>query len=281
MFELSGDRIPRREALRMQMPGNFIVLIFLGMFMWQFLQPALQTLKPAEFPTLTGRVVDGANVLDAQSIARITSISEELEGKTGAQLVAVTLNDLQGRTIEEYGYQLGRHWQIGRKDHDDGVLLIAAPGDRVVRIEVGYGLEGVLTDAASSVIIQNDILPRFRENDLPGGMVAGATAISTLITGVAPEERRGDVTLTPVRSEQGRQFDFLTLVIPLLFLLFPLIQIARFIYALINPAYGAELVQRPRRGRGGGGGWGGGSGGGGGFRGRGGSFGGGGASGRW
>lgn len=283
MLGADNDMIPRRQALGMQMPGALLFLAVISLFVWEFIQPFLLSMEAPQFPVLTGRVVDQAGVLDAQSIARIAGISENLESKTGAQLVTVTVPDLQGRTIEDYGYQLGRHWQIGRKDHDDGVLLIAAPNDRVVRIEVGYGLEGVLTDAASSVIIQNDILPRFRENDLPGGLTAGAKAIATLVAGVPPEERQGtgDPALHPApQSRIG--IDWVGLLFPLAMLLIPLIQIARFLYALINPAYGAELVKRPRRGRGGGGGWGGGSGGGGGgFRGRGGSFGGGGSSGRW
>lgn len=286
MLGLHGndDMIPRRTALGMQMPANIIFLIFAGFFAWQFIQPALQVMTPAEFPVLTGRVVDEANVLDPKSVDRIAAISERLEKQTGVQLVAVTVPDLQGRAIEEYGYQLGRHWQIGRKDHDDGVLLIAAPNEREVRIEVGYGLEGILTDAVSRLIIQDAILPYFKKNDLPGGMVNGAEAINALLAGKSSEELKG----APSTASQPERIDntqtsnpLLFVLFPLIFILFPLIQIGRFLYAVINPAYGSQLVRRPRRGNGGG--WGGGGGGkpGGRFSGRGGSFGGGGASGRW
>ena len=99
----------------------------------------------------------------------------------------VTLKSLQGTSIEDYGYQLGRHWQIGQKDKNNGVLLIVAPNERKVRIEVGYGLEGTLTDAVSRFIIDNSILPRFRANDFPGGIKRGVDDIVQVLTGDAEE----------------------------------------------------------------------------------------------
>ena len=102
------------------------------------------------FPTLTGRVVDEANILDpATQRAALTQKLADLEAKSTDQVVVVTLKSLQGTSIEDYGYQLGRHWQIGQKDKNNGVLLIVAPNERKVRIEVGYGLEGTLTDLVS------------------------------------------------------------------------------------------------------------------------------------
>lgn len=129
------------------------------------------------FPPLTGRVVDGANILSAQTRASLDAKLEALESKTSRQLVVVTVPTLQGYEIEDYGYQLGRVWGIGEKGRDNGVLLIVAPNERRVRIEVGYGLEGVLTDALSNVILQTRVLPRFRAGDFEGGVVAGVDAL--------------------------------------------------------------------------------------------------------
>jgi uncharacterized protein len=117
----------------------------------------------SRYPTLSGRVVDQANILSANTEAFLTQQLQAHEVATGNQLVVVTLNSLQGRTIEEYGVGLGRHWGIGQAGEDNGVLLIVAPHERWVRIEVGYGLEGVLTDARAHKIIQQAILPRFRQ----------------------------------------------------------------------------------------------------------------------
>src|SRR5262249_50243846 len=125
------------------------------------------------FPALTGRVVDEAGLLTPSQRADIESKLANLEVKTTDQFVVVTVRSLGGRTIEEYGYRLGRHWGIGQKDKNNGVLLIVAPNERKVRIEVGYGLEGTLPDAIGSVIVQNSILPRFRANDYPGGIARG------------------------------------------------------------------------------------------------------------
>jgi uncharacterized protein len=139
------------------------------------------------FPELTGRVVDEAGILDADTRARLDKLSADLEAKTTDQLVVVTLKSLRGTSIEDYGYQLGRKWQIGQKDKNNGVILIVAPNDKRVRIEVGYGLEPTLTDAISSVIIQNSILPRFRAGDFAGGVRRGAEDIVQVISGDARE----------------------------------------------------------------------------------------------
>src|SRR5215813_15579420 len=128
--------------------------------------------EPA-FPALSGRVVDQAQILDAAARARIEGKLEQLESKTSTQLVVVTLRSLQGYDIADYGYRLGRHWGIGQKGLNNGALLIVAPNERKVRIEVGYGIEGTLTDAISRLIIENAILPRFRAGDVSGGIERG------------------------------------------------------------------------------------------------------------
>jgi len=144
---------------------------------------------PLTFPALTGRVVDAGGLLSAADRASLTADLADLEAKTTDQLVVVTLPSLQGTTIEDYGYQLGRQWKIGQKDKDSGVLLIVAAAERRVRIEVGYGLEGTLTDAATKLIIENTILPAFRTGDFALGIRNGTAQIAQLL--------RGDVRTAP------------------------------------------------------------------------------------
>ena len=136
-----------------------------------------------EFPALSGRVVDEAGLLTPAQTQSLTQALAAAEQNTSNQLVVVTLPDLQGYDIADYSYQLGREWGIGSKENDNGVLLIVAPNDRKVRIEVGYGLEGVLTDALSSVIVQQEILPAFRQGQFYGGIQAGVTSIQAAIKG--------------------------------------------------------------------------------------------------
>jgi uncharacterized protein len=145
---------------------------------------AAQTLT---FPALTGRVVDEAGILDVETRTALTASAAALEQKTTDQLVVVTLKSLQGTSIEDYGYQLGRHWQIGQKDKSNGVLLIVAPNERKVRIEVGYGLEGTLTDAVTRLIIESSITPRFKVSDYPGGIKRGVEDIIQVLSGDAQE----------------------------------------------------------------------------------------------
>src|SRR5580704_16433006 len=156
---------------------------------------AAQTLT---FPVLSGRVVDEAGILDAPARAALTQSLADLEQKTTDQLVVVTLKSLQGTSIEDYGYQLGRSWQIGQKDKNNGVLLIVVPNERKVRIEVGYGLEGTLTDAVTKLIIENSILPRFKVADYAGGIKRGAEDIIQVLSGDSEEwQNRAAQRLSP------------------------------------------------------------------------------------
>jgi len=148
------------------------------------------------FPALTGRVVDEANVLDQGTRNALTQKLTDLETKTAVQFVVVTLKSLQGTSIEDFGYQLGRNWGIGPKGKNNGVLLIVAPNERKVRIEVGYGLEGTLTDAMTKVIIEGAIIPRFRVNDIAGGITRGANDIVQVLSGDAEMLK----PLTPTRN---------------------------------------------------------------------------------
>lgn len=129
------------------------------------------------FPTLSGRVVDQAELLTPEAETAIAAKLARLETDTGDQFVVVTLDSLQDYEIEDYGYRLGRAWGIGNAENDSGVLLIVAPNERKVRLEVGYGLEPVLTDALSNQIIQTDILPAFREGGYARGIENGVDAV--------------------------------------------------------------------------------------------------------
>ncbi len=135
------------------------------------------------FPKLTGRVVDEAGIISVKTKKELVRLIKKSEKKSSNQLVVVTLKSLGGQSISEYGYQLGRYWGIGQKGKDNGVLLIVAPNERKVRIEVGYGLESELTDALSSMIIQNDILPYFKKGDYDSGILNGVKSIIKAING--------------------------------------------------------------------------------------------------
>ncbi len=231
-----------------------------------------------DYPALTGRVVDAANLLTTQARADLDAKLAAHEKASGNQVVVVTVPSLDGESIEEYGVGLGRHWGIGREGEDDGILLIVALNEREVRIEVGYGLEGTLTDALSSQIIQNEILPRFRAGDMSGGIVAGADAVLAALGGTYEAQ--------PWSATGGAAPSRPTLpvpdwAIPLLF--FGAWFLIVFILWRRGRGRRSGLWGVPGVGGLGGGGFSRGRGGfsGGGFRGGGGSFGGGGATGRW
>jgi uncharacterized protein len=132
-------------------------------------------------------------MISAQAEASIARISSQLEAASGTQLIVVTLPDLGGDTIESYGFQLGRHWGIGQKEENNGLLLIVAKAERKIRIEVGYGLEGEMTDAIASQIIQGAMVPRFRTGAISDGILVGAQQVAQVISGdyvPKPVERR-------------------------------------------------------------------------------------------
>lgn len=243
-----------------------------------FASPALAS-EP-KFPPLTGRVVDDAGILNAHTRRQLTLMLADHERATGEQVVVVTLDSLQRYPIEEYGYQLGRHWGIGQKGTNTGALLIVAPKEHKVRIEVGYGLEGTLTDAASSTIIQNYILPSFKRGDFNAGVIAGTTEILLALGG-------NPVSTAPVSHPAANSTSKAQgIFVGLWFLLFFGPWLMFFINWLRHrndPNWWAEhrgaLTLERVNGGGRSSSWGGG--GGGGFSGGGGSFGGGGASGSW
>jgi uncharacterized protein len=231
------------------------------------------------FPALTGRVVDAANLLKPEERAAIEAKLKAHEDKTSDQVVVATVPSLEGTSVEDYANRLFRAWQLGQKKNNNGVLLLVAPNERKVRIEVGYGLEGALTDALSKVIITTAIAPQFQKGNFAGGIDAGVDAILSILTGDAEQwQRRAEV-----REDQSSSVDTIITFLIIAFILFQIYRAMR--------GGGGPGVYRRRGGSGpwiiptgggwsggGGGGW---SGGGGGFSGGGGSSGGGGASGSW
>jgi len=257
---------------------------------------ALPALAATTFPKLSGRVVDEANLLSPATEAALTQKLEALETTTGRQVVVATLPSLQGLEIEEYGYQLGRAWKLGGEKTDDGAVLIVAPNERKVRIEVGYGLEPVLTDALSSVIIQSAILPKFKAGDMEGGVVAGADALIQQLS-LPDEVAKAQVAQAAEqpRAEGPPRWILVLLVFGFIFMLINMMRAGRGGRRAMRGSDGRRrrrdhdddnlapliiggILGHMLGGGGGGGGW---SGGGGGFSGGGGSFGGGGASGGW
>lgn len=224
-----------------------------------------------DFPALTGRVVDQAGVMTVESRSDVEAKAKALDDKSGIQLVVATVKSLQGNDIETYANQLFRFWKLGEAKKNNGVLLLVAPAEHKVRIEVGYGLEGTLTDALSSVIISSAIIPRFKTNDFSGGIERGVDGIISVLSGDSADWQ----PKVNVRSEDpSADFDKL---FPILFFAIMIF----IVWYLIRHANGPPSGKGGSGGRGGfipyGGSWGGG----GGFSGGGGSSGGGGASGSW
>ena len=252
------------------------------------------------FPPLTGRVVDQADILRPGQELDLSTKSETLQAQTGRQFVVATVKSLEGRPIEDYAYQLGRHWGIGQKEEDDGVILLVAPNERKVWIATGYGAGAFLTDAVSGVIIREAILPHFKKNppDYGAGISAGADAIVKQMS-LPPEQAQANVAKArkqeSARQEAGAGFLPVIFILIILFILFSSFarrqsgrRYRRRRGGGIDPfvvLWGLNELSRSRGGGGGGfggGSWGGGGGGGfGGFSGGGGSFGGGGAGGSW
>jgi uncharacterized protein len=265
-----------------------------------------------DIPPLTGQIVDLAHVLPPSAVESLTARLTAHEGQSSNQVAVLTIPSLEGESLEEFAHRVATTWKLGRKGTDNGVLLLVAIKERKVRIEVGYGLEGVLTDIRSAQIIRNEIVPRFRGGDLSGGVMEGITAILKTMDGTYQASES-----TPSRQDGAVVEQVVVAVIVGLFVGLLFMNIHRFvgpvagagISTLLAPwvvpallASGVTVVLllligaagtggRTTRSRGmddwlwyssRSGGWGGGSfGGGGGFSGGGGDFGGGGASGNW
>ncbi|MCL4233963.1 MAG: YgcG family protein [Deltaproteobacteria bacterium] len=224
-------------------------------------------------PNLTGRVNDTAGILDGSQRDRIEQALADFERQTTTQIALLTVPSLDGEDIAAFGIRVGDAWKIGQADKDNGAILIVAPKDRKVRIEVGYGLEGALTDAESSQIIRNVIVPAFRDGNWYGGIAGGLDAMMKATKGEYTAPAGSD---NPYRRAEKKQSIFSSILFAIVFII------------LISTPCGRSLLwmmmitSMASSGRSTGGGWsGGGSRGGGGFRGGGGGFGGGGSSGSW
>ena len=266
---LPGLRRWRTAGNRNRAVGSRRRLVLFACIAFLLVLPALAL----DFPALGGRVVDDAGILDDGTRAALTQKLAEFEAKTSDQLVVVTLKSLQGTSIEDFGVQLGRHWQIGQRDKNNGVLLIVVPSERRVRIEVGYGLEGELTDAVSRLIIENAITPRFRSGDFAGGVTRGVDDIISVLSGDAEEwkaraARRPDTVSETDTTRNDSIWPVIWVVLVVMVIVFICSMLAGALCAAILRLL-AMLSLVGGRGSSGG------------FSGGGGSFGGGGASGRW
>lgn len=244
------------------------------------LMVALFAIAPAfaiNFPALTGRVVDQANIIQSDKRAAIEQKSADLEEKSGIQLVVATVNSLEGQEIEPYANELFRKWALGEKKKNNGVLLLVAPNERRVRIEVGYGLEGTLTDALSKVIISNAMTPRFKAGNYSEGISRGVDDIITVLTTDASEwQKRPSLRLDYQQPIDPASW----ILLAALFVFFILLIVSpTFRWLFFNVVLNVLASSGSSGGSYSGGGYSGG--GGGGFSGGGGSSGGGGASGSW
>ena len=144
------------------------------------------------FPKLDGRVVDNANILSSTTKNNLSVILKNHEDETSNQIVVVTLKSLNGYEIADFTYQLGRFWKIGQKDLNNGVILLVSQEDKKIRIEVGYGLEGVLTDKISYEIINYSIRPKFRQEQYDAGIT---NAVNEIIEAIKGEYKSKDKVL--------------------------------------------------------------------------------------
>ncbi|WP_374376246.1 YgcG family protein [Dongia sp.] len=244
----------------------------LGLMLLVVMSPALA--QEMTLPALSGRVVDRAEILSPQAEADITAKLDAHEKTTANQIVVVTLPDLMGRPIEDWGLMLGRGWEIGQAGKNNGIIFLIAPNERELRIEVGYGLEGDFPDATASRVIRNDIIPHFKAGEMEEGVEAGVDAILAVLDGSY---------LTVMKHVDGGT-NWSTIADKVLPFFFPILFIGLFFVMRLRRRWDKKLnryswyLAQSSGGTGGGFSSGRSSGG---FSGRGGSFGGGGASGRW
>lgn len=161
------------------------LLCLLPLLAWAAPATVSDGAKLLEIPSLKARVTDLTGSLTPPDIEALEYQLKGFEERKGAQLVVLILPTTQPETIEQFGIRLFDAWKVGRKGVDDGVMLIVAKDDRTLRIEVGYGLEGALSDATAKRIIEELIVPRFKEGDVPGGVQAGVQAIIKVVDGEA------------------------------------------------------------------------------------------------
>ena len=220
------------------------------------------------FPALTGRVVDDAHILSPSAVEQLEQNLASFEQRSTDQIVVATVPSLDGASIEDYGYQLGRFWGIGQKGKNNGAILLVAPNERKVRIEVGYGLEGTLTDAMSSQIIQTIIVPAFRQGQMETGVIQGAMALVSVLGG--EPLTTSSMTMQPEAKNTGGPGEFLLILLWIAIIFIRIFILPWWFPLLFMPSRGGFGISSSSSGGFSGG-----------FSGGGGSFGGGGASGGW
>ena len=285
---MSAPVIPTKAGIHKRQTLEIMDSRLRGNDVWVWLLSLLLLLLPLaaqaqNFPALSGRVVDAANIIPDAEEAALDAKLKVLEDTTDRQLVVATIPGLEGYPIDDYANRLFRGWGLGQKETDNGALLIVAPNDRKMRVEVGYGLEPILTDAWSSVLINTVIVPQFKAGDYPGGIAAGVDALIGQLQ-LPPEEAAKRAAQAGKQSaRQGSNVSMGDIIFWLVIFFF-------FILPMLRSMFGGKRGRRHGSGPiiiwgggddndwGGGSGWGGG---GGGFSGGGGSGGGGGASGGW
>lgn len=247
----------------------------------------LSALAQKPVPQLTGRIVDQAGMIKAADEANLIARLEAHEEAIGNQVAVLTVNSLDGDSLEEFSLRVARTWALGQKDRNNGVLFLIAKNDRKIRIEVGYGLEGTLTDAIASFIIRQTVTPMFKQGLFNGGIIAGTGQIIDVL-----ESDPTDLELWKKRSSGSEPEWPLYIFIAIWLMIF----FGSIVSNILVRMFGREIkpghyrwlgmdagpnAPKPKRSSSGGGWSGGGSSGGGGFSGGGGSFGGGGSSGGW
>jgi uncharacterized protein len=156
-----------------------------------------------EVPFLTGRVNDCAQVLSSETKQMLTDSLKEHEAQTGNQVVVLTVSTLNGENIEDYANTVFNTWKLGQKDKNNGILMVVVPDDRCMRIEVGYGLEGTMTDLMSSRIIRNVMTPKFKDGDYNGGITDGVSAVLNVLRGGELSGEAGEDDTAPAQSAAG------------------------------------------------------------------------------
>ena len=276
------------------------------LYLWLAIGLCLSARADVAVPPLTGHVIDQTATLSAAEISQLEQMLRDFETKKGSQIAVLIVPSTEPEAIEQYSIRVAEAWKLGRQKVDDGAILLIAKNDRKLRIEVGYGLEGALTDIASKRIISEIITPHFKQGDFNAGITAGVQQIMRVIDGEplpAPVPKSSHATkdtssFLPViilvafvvggtlRAILGKFLGALATggIVGIIVWIFisafgmaVLAGLAAFLFTLFSNGGGGG----GGRGWGGGGGFGGGSFGGGGFSGGGGGFGGGGASGRW
>lgn len=145
-------------------------------------------------------VSDQADIIPPANEERLTQSLSGFEKRTGHQLIVVTVPSLEGKSVEDYSIALARQWKVGRKDHDDGALIVVAPNERKIRIELGVGLECYISDGQTKAIIDREMIPRFKVNDMERGIEAGAASMIALMDAM-PKDTRAAAAAVKSRSD--------------------------------------------------------------------------------